>query len=633
MTWLTPLGFLGFIGIIVLIIIYILKPNYQQKFISSTYIWELSLKYKRKKIPISKFRNILIFICQVLILSLCAMILAQPIIRENQPPAIVEKVAIIDASANMRTAYDQESRFERAVFEAEMLAEEVFEQEGYFTLIIAGTEASYHVQRITKEDAFDFSSGLQDLIQDENGDMVCSYGTGDIEGAIDLAQKIVDQNASTEVYLYTANEYLDDGGAVNVVDVSQNGEWNAAILNCEAIFDENYYTFKASVASYNRDADLMVFFEVKGVNGTGSTVTNPPIPVRCNDNQIKTVSFISQNTSTPIFEFESVRAYLIEADSFVEDNDYYIYGGKKPVLNVQYYNPHANIFFGGALMTARATLTNWDMNLKEINKGVESKDIPVTGYDFYVFENSMPDVLPTDGVVMLVNMDKTPEGLTMIQSTEVNGDFTLTFGEAHPLTNRLNPENIQVTKYNKVLQYEGFKPLLYCAGDPVLLVKETAEQKIIVMNFSVAFSMVSMYKEFPALFYNIFTYFMPATLTDHAFDINETISLNARGEELLVESSNANYKEKFTELPTDIVLSKPGSYTLTQTPLSGIPVVEQFFVKIPASESNISQTYDSLYELIVPQKEITDDLDLLLYFAAALVAFVFFERLLQGMNM
>ena len=38
MSWLTPLGFLGLIGLIILIIIYIIKPNYQNKIISSTVI-------------------------------------------------------------------------------------------------------------------------------------------------------------------------------------------------------------------------------------------------------------------------------------------------------------------------------------------------------------------------------------------------------------------------------------------------------------------------------------------------------------------------------------------------------------------------------------------------------------------
>ena len=42
MSWLTPLlGILGVIGLIVLIIIYIIKPNYQNKIISSTYVWKI----------------------------------------------------------------------------------------------------------------------------------------------------------------------------------------------------------------------------------------------------------------------------------------------------------------------------------------------------------------------------------------------------------------------------------------------------------------------------------------------------------------------------------------------------------------------------------------------------------------
>ena len=61
MSWLTPLGFLGLISIIALIIIYIIKPNYQNKQISSTFIWKLSLKYRKNKIPINKLRNIIIF--------------------------------------------------------------------------------------------------------------------------------------------------------------------------------------------------------------------------------------------------------------------------------------------------------------------------------------------------------------------------------------------------------------------------------------------------------------------------------------------------------------------------------------------------------------------------------------------
>ena len=70
MTLLVPLGLLGLLGVVALIIIYIIRPNYQQKFISSTYIWKLSLKYRKKRIPTSKLRNILLILCQVCITAI-----------------------------------------------------------------------------------------------------------------------------------------------------------------------------------------------------------------------------------------------------------------------------------------------------------------------------------------------------------------------------------------------------------------------------------------------------------------------------------------------------------------------------------------------------------------------------------
>ena len=135
------------------------------------------------------------------------------------------------------------------------------------------------------------------------------------------------------------------------------------------------------------------------------------------------------------------------------------------------------------------------------------------------------------------------------------------------------------------------------------------------------------------LIYNIFEHFMPATLDANAFEINEEITLNARADELSIQSTNGKYKNKIVEFPETIVLTQPGSYTVTQTPLSGNLVTEQFFVKIPASESNICKVEEKLDELIVPKKNAMDNLDLLLYLAAALVALVLLERWLQAQDM
>ena len=222
MNLLFPLGLLGLLGIAVLILIYILKPNYQQKIISSTYVWKLSLRYKRKRVPINRLRSILLLICQILIITSCAFILARPIIEAVQRNRSEEKIAVIDASANMLTQGESGSRFERAVEQVRQLAEETFAKGERLSVIIAGETASYLVQRFGADMSEDVYARLDALVQPT---LQCSYGVGDIDGAMDLAEDILEDNPDAEVLLYTATEYIDAGSAT-VVDVSEDGEWN-----------------------------------------------------------------------------------------------------------------------------------------------------------------------------------------------------------------------------------------------------------------------------------------------------------------------------------------------------------------------------------------------------------------------
>jgi hypothetical protein len=75
---------------------------------------------------------------------------------------------------------------------------------------------------------------------------------------------------------------------------------------------------------------------------------------------------------------------------------------------------------------------------------------------------------------------------------------------------------------------------------------------------------------------------------------------------------------------------QPGTYTLTQTPISGVEVTESFFVKIPAEECNTARTVETLSNPYTEKVEEGFDYDLLLYFAIALVALLFAEWWLQS---
>ena len=217
MTLLTPLGLLGLLGVLILIIIYIIKPNFQQKFISSTYVWKLSLKYRKKRIPTSKLRNLLIILCQILFLTTCAVILAQPhkILRSLSTEP--EVVLILDSSASMRTEKDGLTRYARAVDEMRIKAADVFDENGYVTVIIADEKPEYFTTlpknpdevaptclRMRANSRLELDAALKKLVENETQ---CTYTTADVNGAVALCETVLLENPNTEVFLYSDNNY------------------------------------------------------------------------------------------------------------------------------------------------------------------------------------------------------------------------------------------------------------------------------------------------------------------------------------------------------------------------------------------------------------------------------------------
>ena len=211
MTWLTPIGFLGLIGLIVLIIIYIIKPNYQNKVISSTFIWRLSLKYRKKRLPINKLQNILQFLCQLLILTISALLLAQPVISSMQFGDENEKIIIIDASASMRVNDGNRMRFEKAVDRAKEVAQETIENGGIVSIVLADADPNFVVQRCGEAQLQEVTEKLDELLADGTQ---CIYGSADMQGAVSLAEEVLRYNSEAQVHLYTATNYIEKNGII-----------------------------------------------------------------------------------------------------------------------------------------------------------------------------------------------------------------------------------------------------------------------------------------------------------------------------------------------------------------------------------------------------------------------------------
>ena len=660
MTLLTPLGLLGLLGVVGLIIIYIIKPNFQQKFISSTHIWKLSLKYRKKKIPTSKLRNLLLILCQIVFLTACAAILAQPnkVLRSMiQEP---EVIMIIDSSASMRTEMDGKSRYVRAIEEARLQAADVFDENGYVTVIIADETPSYLMSvRMRANYRVSLDAALKELTE---GETQCSYAVSNVDEAIGLCESVVLENPNAKVYLYSDNEYGYVPKTVTYVNVSDEMEWNAAVLDAKTEYQENKYSFLIDVACYGVDAQLDLELKIEGANAmddsdAGSTVTYV-LPIICVNGETTQALFVSKEIylqneelyeelygaslyvipeGNGITTYKAIHATLKDAsgddlaDSLPGDDTFVIYGGMKPVIKVQYFSTTPNSFWPAAIRQLRNVMNDrWDIQYTEVKQGT----LPETsGFDLYIFEHVVPDKLPEDGVLWLIGLQEVAADTgikinNMPIQTQNSAGEPLVAASTSPILNNISAESITVSMFFQLMLDDTYEPLLLMEEIPMLAVRNDEQQKIMVTAFNMHFTNLAILVEFPMLVYNMFNYFFPTTVVGNAFNVYEEVQLNCMSDSL--EVLGYNYHEIFKTFPASFVVSNPGTYTIKQTNFVGREFRENIYVRMPKEESDIFKSGETVADLyVVIDKDVFYE-DFLFYIAIILVAVAFVEWWLRG---
>lgn len=627
MTWLLPLGFLGLIGIAFLVLIYVIKPNYQQKYVSTTFVWRASLKYRKNRLPINKINNIITFICQLLILTIAALLLAKPVIAYEIQGDENEKIIIIDSSASMLVTDGDETRFERAVAEARAEADATLSGGGTVSIILADATPEILIHRATSANSSELTQKLDLLLE---GETACSYSSADMAAAVALSEEILRSNSKAQVLLYTATNYVEKNG-VTVRSVAKDGEWNAAVLDVSAELNaNNHYEISVDVGCYGRTEMLTVTCSVYGANGQAdNTLTVKRGEYFDPSEDKKTVVFTTDDFGgNPLYSYERISVDVAIEDSFDKDNAFHLYGGTKPTIRVQYASSSPNNYFSGIIRTMRENMKDkWNIEYVELKA---DETAATTGFDFYIFEHKMPKTLPTDGFVLLVDPESAPEGagFRVGEPIMVNRDSTLASGTPHEITKHTDTSRVKIAKYNDIVSSDGYEELAYYNGKPVMLVKDEPNAKVVVWAFDLNYSTIIATPDFSFLVYNMFNYFIPSTFPSYAYEIGDTVTLNARGSDLKL--SGGSGEQEFETTPATVELTSPGTYTVTQKPMRGDgEIIESFFVRIPVSESDITKEVD---EFPLISADVTTDVgfeDLLFYFAIALVSLLFIEWALQ----
>lgn len=673
---LLPLGLLGLLGIVALIIIYIIRPNYLTQHVPSTYVWKLSLKYRKRKLPTSRIRNILIFICQVLILTAVALILAKPALVQHNMTDKADVIAIVDSSASMYTESNDETRFQRAVSDVIDLTNDTFREGGLVSVILADDDPDFLGNRVAYEESDGLLSALKKLQSDGQA---CYYGVSDIAGAMRLSEDVLDKNPSAQIYLYTdvgyGESYLEllaEKKGIHVINVNDDSEWNAAILDASAQIVDTYCEITVQIASYHRSRELDLYVEISGADAADASSQGKPImpiyqSVFCEADAVKTIVFRDgggEDKGDTIYRaldvdqrfqtFQSINISIRSSgDNFPVDDSFNLYGGQKPVLKVQYAssrklptsshdtdNPGPNPFVNGALgmvKKAFADVGRYDIQITEVQQG---KEPALEGFDFYIFEHDMPEELPTDGVILLmdpgigwqgaglsvIGIQDSRDRVSCMENPEQSNHVVL----KDPNGFRVEADRITLTRYKSLTCDPEYDVLMTCNSDPVFLVRKTKNVQVAVLSFSVHYSSLARENEMGYIFYNLFDYFFPGLVSDTALEVGEELSANSRGDALNVAGASSGYGAEFTEFPATMTFSLPDTYTFRDVTYFGKELSAEVFVTIPAYESNIWRNEDVLEE---PQRREESDAivhDLLIFLAAALTALLFVEWLLHA---
>ena len=162
-------------------------------------------------------------------------------------------------------------------------------------------------------------AALDTLVDPAKGS-ACTYGNGDIAGAIKLAEEVTATIPDVAVVLYTDMEYID-AGKVTVKSVRDVSDWNAAILNVRAVLDENRYRFEIDVACYGKNADIAVYCTVAGINETSDDL-ELQADVRCVDGEVATLIFSIEEEEDlkSLYSYNHLYVHIEENDTLDTDN-------------------------------------------------------------------------------------------------------------------------------------------------------------------------------------------------------------------------------------------------------------------------------------------------------------------------
>ena len=553
MRFLNPAALWLLLAVPILILIYLIRSQHEDTAVSSTYIWKLSSRFLKKRLPMQRMKKILLFVLQLLMIICAALMAARPAIANGNSRNFI---AILDASASMNLQNDEGiSRFDRAIAQIEEMTDEI--TQGHLLTVILAADDAYYVVR---------ESDSVNETKIELGKLTCSMGGCNIEKAMELAQNICDFSEDPEVVFFTDHEAAETEN-ISLVNLDEK-EWDIEIESVKAVKKGKDTLFTVSVISHNADAKTAVGLKIddKTVAAQIADCT-ADIPTQ--------ISICAEG----ITSFDRAEVFIEDTDGFETDNSYFVCPKKSGTYNVLLISS-SPLYIRSAL----EALGNCNVRAVQNLAGIER-----TGYDLYIFDQIYTKNYPTDGATVQFGAKILPEGLTSGKSSEEDGNLKFAADIPEVLSENAALENTVVSEFTELIGNEEWTPVL-TIGD--LTVAMTRQQEsgvqMTVFGFDVHDSNLPLQSDFTALMRNIVEYSAPSVVKETDYSVGDTVTVTAVHEtsDLYIETPD----EQIETLPlteeiryVDYIPETPGVYTAVASSEETGEYAD-FFVHIPDGE-------------------------------------------------
>ena len=586
-TW---LGLLGLVAVPIIVLIYIIKSKYVPKTVSSTYIWQRSLKYVKRRIPIN-FLMSLLLIMQLLVVIASTLALMD---IKTEPIKSKASIVIVDASASMKAQNGDKTRYDIALEKLKAEAQSVGPNSGMVIILASEvpeiiTEGKKWNEELQIDETTPYLYSKDEVISTIDKKLTdrCTNTNTDINAALDLAQNAVNLNKEAKIYLYTDRLY-DDHDTVEVINCADpENDWNAGITSFTDTSLAAGYEYKVTLINEGKEAEFAISLTVDG-----SIVATKKVSMGKSETKEFVFSPRSTDNSDAI-KIKSIKSYSkaeVEintlTDVISDDNKAYLNAVEGIDIRILYVSNAVKVTNGVVDHLAPTTLqrsmgsSGFVINNSDIFHSSQIEDAPTKGYDLYIYEGTMPVSMPKDGAVWFLNAPSSPVG-TNIAISDVVKDASLTGAtsgylfeksaialkpNAQLITKNVNFEDpirfvidgketaipAALSKYTVIgeinektgeVKYtipEYFEEVYSAAYNikiddkyvtvktPVMLVGTVGTTRTIVTTFDFTNSSLPVFiADFPVLLKNMVEYSMPETLPERTPTIGDTLEFNA----------------------------------------------------------------------------------------------------------